>query len=54
MTQTLDLAPIGNCAISALIDRQGRYLWACAPRVHDQKGFLKVLWQEPAGQRSND
>ena len=28
MTPTLDLAPIGNCAISALIDRQGRYVWA--------------------------
>jgi len=29
----LDLAPIGNCSVSALIDREARFVWACAPRV---------------------
>jgi GH15 family glucan-1,4-alpha-glucosidase len=48
VTQTLDLAPIGNCAISALIDRQGRYLWACAPRVDSDPVFCSLLSQEPA------
>ena len=26
MTQTLDLAPVGNCSIASLIDRRGRIL----------------------------
>ncbi|MBV0892600.1 glycoside hydrolase family 15 protein [Paracoccus sp. Z118] len=43
MTQNLDLAPIGNCAISALIDRQGRYVWACAPRVDGDPVFCNLL-----------
>ena len=53
MTQTLDLAPIGNCAISALIDRQGRYLWACAPRVDSDPVFCSLLSQEPAAEDRN-
>lgn len=43
MTQNLDLAPVGNCAISALIDRQGRYVWACAPRVDGDPVFCSLL-----------
>ena len=43
MTPTLDLAPIGNCAISALIDRQGRYVWACAPRVDGDPVFSSLM-----------
>jgi GH15 family glucan-1,4-alpha-glucosidase len=43
MTQTLDLAPIGNCAVSALVDRQGRYVWACAPRVDGDPIFCRLL-----------
>jgi GH15 family glucan-1,4-alpha-glucosidase len=39
----LDLAPIGNCAISALIDRQGRYVWACAPRVDGDPVFSALM-----------
>lgn len=44
MTQpNLDLAPIGNCSISALIDRQGRYVWACAPRVDGDPVFSALM-----------
>lgn len=41
--QTLDLAPIGNCAVSALIDREGRYVWACAPRIDGDPMFSALL-----------
>lgn len=40
---SLDLAPIGNCAISALIDRDGRYVWACAPRVDGDPVFSALM-----------
>jgi hypothetical protein len=30
---SLDLWPIGNCQVSALIDRAGDFIWACVPRV---------------------
>ncbi|MDP3747430.1 MAG: glycoside hydrolase family 15 protein [Phenylobacterium sp.] len=43
MTQTLDLFPIGNCAASALIDRAGRFVWACAPRVDGDPMFSALL-----------
>ncbi len=39
----LDLWPIGNCAISALIDRQGRFVWACAPRVDGDPVFSALM-----------
>ncbi|HEY0103949.1 MAG TPA: glycoside hydrolase family 15 protein [Brevundimonas sp.] len=43
MTLNLDLAPIGNCSISALIDRRGRYVWACAPRVDGDPVFSALM-----------
>ncbi|QBX37279.1 glycoside hydrolase family 15 protein [Brevundimonas sp. S30B] len=39
----LDLFPIGNCALSALIDRQGRHVWACAPRVDGDPIFSALM-----------
>ena len=39
----LDLAPIGNCALSALIDRHGRFVWACAPRVDGDPVFSALM-----------
>ncbi len=39
----LDLAPIGNCAVSALVDRRGAYVWACAPRVDGDPVFSALL-----------
>ena len=41
--QTLDLFPIGNCAVSALIDRHGRFVWGCAPRVDSDPVFSALL-----------
>ncbi|EJL26018.1 glycosyl hydrolase, glucoamylase [Caulobacter sp. AP07] len=43
MPQTLDLFPIGNCAVSALIDRCGRFVWACMPRVDSDPVFSSLL-----------
>ena len=43
MPQTLDLAPIGNASISALIDRRGRFVWCCAPRVDSDPLFSDLL-----------
>ena len=39
----LDLAPIGNCTVSTLIDRMGRYVWACAPRFDSDPLFSSLL-----------
>jgi len=43
MTPNLDLAPIGNCSVSALIDRQGRLVWACAPRIDGDPVFSALM-----------
>lgn len=48
MTQNLDLFPIGNCAASGLIDRAGRLVWACAPRVDGDPAFAALLSEDPA------
>ena len=40
---SVDLAPIGNCSISALIDRHGRFVWACAPRVDGDPVFSALM-----------
>lgn len=45
-TPTLDLAPIGNGAISALIDDTGRIMWSCYPRPDGDPIFSALL--EPA------
>jgi trehalose-phosphatase len=42
----LDLFPIGNCSASALIDRAGRFVWACAPRVDADPVFSALLGGE--------
>ncbi len=41
--KTLDLYPIGNCAVSALIDTAGRFVWGCAPRVDSDPIFSALL-----------
>ena len=46
----LDLAPIGNCSVSALIDRNGRFVWACAPRFDSDPVFSCLL----SGKEAND
>lgn len=50
MSADLDLAPIGNCSVSALIDRLGRYVWACVPRVDGDPAFCALLSGRDAGE----
>jgi GH15 family glucan-1,4-alpha-glucosidase len=40
---SLDLFPIGNCQVSALIDRAGRFVWGCVPRVDGDPVFSALL-----------
>ncbi|MXO71063.1 glycoside hydrolase family 15 protein [Alteraurantiacibacter buctensis] len=47
MTATLDLWPIGNCQISALVDRAGRFVWGCLPRVDGDPAFCSLLDNAP-------
>ncbi|SNS34894.1 Glucoamylase (glucan-1,4-alpha-glucosidase), GH15 family [Sphingomonas laterariae] len=47
MTATLDLWPIGNCQVSALIDRRGRFVWGCLPRVDGDPLFSSLLDSHP-------
>ena len=45
----LDLAPIGNCAASALVDRNGAFVWACVPRIDGDPMFSALLsGEDPA------
>ena len=43
MTATLDLWPIGNCQVSALVDRSGSLVWGCVPRVDGDPLFSALL-----------
>jgi GH15 family glucan-1,4-alpha-glucosidase len=47
MTATLDLWPIGNCQVSALVDRNGRFVWGCVPRVDGDPAFSSLLDAAP-------
>ena len=40
---TLDLAVIGNCIFSALIDKQARIVWSCMPRFDGDPVFSSLL-----------
>ena len=40
---SLDLGIIGNCAISALIDREARVVWSCFPRFDGDPVFCSLL-----------
>src|SRR3712207_2504878 len=44
----LSLWPIGNCQVSALVDREAGFVWGCAPRVDGDPLFCSLL--EPKGQ----
>jgi GH15 family glucan-1,4-alpha-glucosidase len=52
MTRSLDLWPIGNCQVSALIDRAGRFVWGCAPRVDGDPLFSALLSDEDFSEAS--
>ncbi|WP_338501878.1 glycoside hydrolase family 15 protein [Sphingomonas kaistensis] len=43
---SLDLWPIGNCQVSALIDGAGDLVWACVPRVDGDPLFSSLLGGE--------
>ncbi|MEO8924106.1 MAG: glycoside hydrolase family 15 protein [Caldimonas sp.] len=42
-TASLDVALIGNCAISALVDRHGAIVWCCMPRFDGDPIFHSLL-----------
>lgn len=39
----LDLWPIGNCQVAALIDRDARIVWGCVPRFASDPAFSALL-----------
>ncbi len=41
--RNLDLGLIGNCSVSALIDRQGQIVWCCLPRFDGDPVFHALL-----------
>ncbi|HSJ79306.1 MAG TPA: glycoside hydrolase family 15 protein, partial [Erythrobacter sp.] len=43
VTPDLELWPIGNCQISALIDRVGAVVWSCIPRVDGDPVFCSLV-----------
>ncbi len=47
--QNLDLAVIGNSVVSALIDKRGRYVWHCHPRLDADPIFCTLLDDEKGG-----
>jgi GH15 family glucan-1,4-alpha-glucosidase len=40
---SLDLAVIGNCTVSALVDRDARIVWSCFPRLDGDPVFSALL-----------
>ena len=40
---SLDLAVIGNCTISALVDRRAQIVWSCFPRFDGDPVFSALL-----------
>ncbi|WP_431471110.1 glycoside hydrolase family 15 protein [Sphingosinithalassobacter sp. LHW66-3] len=48
---TLDLWPIGNCQVSALVDRAGNFVWGCVPRVDGDPLFSSLMrGEDPASE----
>src|SRR3954464_5137559 len=45
----LDFGLIGNCQISALVDRQGKVVWCCMPRFDAPSVFSALLDSDAAG-----
>ena len=39
----LELWPIGNCQVSALVDSRGAFAWGCVPRVDGDPVFCSLL-----------
>jgi GH15 family glucan-1,4-alpha-glucosidase len=45
----LDYALIGNCQVSALLDKRGQYVWSCLPRFDSPSIFSALLGGDSAG-----
>ncbi|WP_375427226.1 glycoside hydrolase family 15 protein [uncultured Sphingomonas sp.] len=43
MTASMNLWPIGNCQVSALVDGSGTFVWGCVPRVDGEPAFSALL-----------
>jgi len=43
MSASMDLWPIGNCQVSALLDGSGSFRWGCVPRVDGEPVFSALL-----------
>jgi GH15 family glucan-1,4-alpha-glucosidase len=46
---SLDLAVVGNCEVSALVDRQARIVWMCLPRPDGDPVFSALLTRAGGG-----
>jgi len=46
MSAGMELWPIGNCHVSALVDEAGRFVWACVPRVDGDPLFSALVGGE--------
>ena len=40
---SLELSPIGNCQVSALVDKTAGFVWSCMPRVDGDPVFCSLL-----------
>jgi GH15 family glucan-1,4-alpha-glucosidase len=49
---SLDLWPIGNCQVSALVDCAGRFVWGCVPRVDGDPVFSSLIAGDSAARGS--
>ncbi|MBT0654510.1 glycoside hydrolase family 15 protein [Geomobilimonas luticola] len=49
MTNSLDLALIGNCQVGALIDSTGKIVWYCLPRFDGDPAFCSLLQGHQTG-----
>jgi hypothetical protein len=47
----LNLWPIGNCQVSALVDSEAALVWACAPQVDGDPLFCALLSPKGEGDR---
>lgn len=43
MSADMNLWPIGNCQVSALVDARGTFVWGCVPRVDGDPAFCALL-----------
>jgi hypothetical protein len=48
----LDLGVIGNCEVAGLVDRLGRLVWGCLPRLDGDPAFSALLTPEGGESRT--